>query len=183
MNLAEDAATGNLYRVDPKGATTKMLDSITISNGIVWNNSATTMYYIDTPTGLIRAFDYDLKSDSIYNPRVAVVVDPNDGYPDGMAIDANNNLWVGLWNGNAVAQYDAKTGALLQKIAVPAHNVTAAAFGGPDLDVLYITTARVDMTAEELKQFPLAGSVFAFKPGVKGQKADVFGKPRLTFKQ
>ena len=104
---------------------------------------------------------------------------PEVGFPDGMAIDENNNLWVGLWNGNAVVQYDSKTGELLQKIEVPAHNVTAAAFGGPNLDILYITTARVDMSPEELEKYPLAGSVFSYKPGVKGQKSDVFGQSRF----
>ena len=180
MNLAEEAATGNLYKIAPDGTTTKMLDSITISNGIVWDRRATTMYYIDTPTGVIRAFDYDKNTASISNERVVVKVDPADGFPDGMAIDENNNLWVGLWNGNAVIQYDSKTGETLQKVAVPAHNVTAVAFGGPDLEIMYITTARVDMTEEELEQYPLAGSVFRYNPGVKGQKADVFGQSRFT---
>ncbi|MDC7998322.1 SMP-30/gluconolactonase/LRE family protein [Gilvibacter sediminis] len=180
MNLAENEASGNLYKIQPDGTTTKMLDSITISNGIVWDRRATTMYYIDTPTGVIRAFDYDKNTASISNERVVVKVDPADGFPDGMAIDENNNLWVGLWNGNAVVQYNSKTGEMMQKVEVPAHNVTAAAFGGPDLDILYITSARVDMTDEELEKYPLAGSVFSYKPGVKGQKADVFGQSRFT---
>lgn len=182
MNLAEDSASASLYKVEPDGKTTKMLDSITISNGIVWDRRATTMYYIDTPTGIIRAFDYDKETASISNERVAVQVDPADGYPDGMAIDADNKLWVGLWNGNAVAQYDPANGVLLQKIQVPAHNVTAVAFGGPQLDIMYITTARVDMTPAELEQFPLAGSVFKYKAGVKGQTADIFGQSRFSKK-
>ncbi len=100
MNLAENEASGNLYRIQPDGTTTKMLDSITISNGIVWDRRATTMYYIDTPTGVIRAFDYDKNTASHQQmKRVVVEVEPADGFPDGMAIDENNNLWVGLWNG------------------------------------------------------------------------------------
>jgi len=108
--------------------------------------------------------------------RVAVKVDPKDGYPDGMAIDENNHLWVGLWNGKAIACYDPVSGKLLRKISVPAHNVTACAFGGENLDLLYITTASLDMTEEEQEQFPLAGSIFVAKPGVKGVKSTFFGE-------
>lgn len=182
MNYPQNEPTGNLYKIDTEGNTTKMLDSITISNGIVWDRRAKTMYYIDTPTGVIRAFDYNKEDASISNERVAVTIDPADGSPDGMTIDENNKLWVGLWNGNAIAQYDPKTGELLQKVPVPAHNVTAAAFGGPDLDILYITTASVDMTDEEKEKYPDAGSIFTYKPGVKGVKADVFGESRFVKK-
>lgn len=179
MHLAESEPAASLYRINAQGEAVKQLDSITISNGIVWDRKATTMYYIDTPTGVIRAFDFDSKTGAISNSRIAVKVNPEDGYPDGMAIDRNNNLWVGLWNGNAVAQYNSKTGKLMQKIAVPAHNVTSCAFGGPNLDILYITTASVDMTEAEKQQFPLAGSIFSVKPGVSGMPADFFGENRL----
>ncbi len=180
MHLAESDPAASLYRVNAKGEATKQLDSITISNGIVWDNTATTMYYIDTPTGVIKAFDFDAITGDISNQRIAVTVYPADGYPDGMAIDSNNNLWVGLWNGNGVAQYNSTTGALMQKIAVPAHNVTACAFGGPNLDVLYITTASVDMTEEEKQLYPLAGSVFSVIPGVTGVPANFFGENSIT---
>jgi sugar lactone lactonase YvrE len=85
-------------------------------------------------------------------------------------------LWVGLWNGNAIARFDPETGKLISKIEVPAHNVTSCSFGGENLDVLYITTARVDMTDAELKEYPLAGSIFKVVPGVKGVKNPFFGK-------
>ena len=93
-----------------------------------------------------------------------------------MTIDENDTLWVGLWNGNAVAQFDPKTGELISKIEVPAHNVTACAFGGENLDILYITTSTNDMTEEERKKYPLAGSIFKCKPGVKGVTAFFFGE-------
>lgn len=177
MHLEQTAPEANLYKVSPKGEATKMLDNVTISNGIVWSQDASTMYYIDTPTGHIRAFDYDINTATISNERVAVTVPESLGYPDGMAIDSNDMLWVGLWNGNALAQFDPVTGTLVQKIEVPAHNVTAAAFGGPNLETLYITTASVDMTAKEHEKYPLAGSVFSVTiPGVKGVKANFFGQ-------
>ena len=175
MRLDETTAAASLYKVAPDGTTSKMLGNITISNGIVWTKDGKTMYYIDTPTGKIRAYDYDIETSTITNDRTAVDVSPEDGYPDGMAIDEEDMLWVGLWNGNAVAQFNPKNGELIRKIEVPAHNVTACAFGGADLDILFITTARTDMTDEEIEKYPLAGSIFSVNPGVRGVNSKFFG--------
>ncbi|MCW5519396.1 SMP-30/gluconolactonase/LRE family protein [Aureitalea sp. L0-47] len=177
MHLEQTEPAANLYKVAPDGTTTKMLDNITISNGIVWSKDGKTMYYIDSPTSEIRAYDFDLETSTISNERVVVEVDEEDGTLDGMAIDEEDKLWVGLWNGNAVARFNPENGKLMEKIEVPAHNVTACAFGGENLDILYITTARIDMTEEELEKYPLAGSIFSVKPGVKGVKSAFFGTP------
>ncbi len=177
MNYEQNEASGSLYKVGPDGSAERMKDGITISNGIVWSSDNQTMYYIDTPTAVIKAFDFDADTSTISNERVAVEISELDGYPDGMAIDENDHLWVGLWNGNAVAQYDPESGSLIRKIWVPAHNVTSCAFGGENLDILYITTSSLDMSVEEAKRFPLAGSLFKVVPGVKGVKSPFFGKP------
>ena len=172
FNQAQNAA--KLYMVDEKGKASLKKDSVTISNGIVWTKDKKTMYYIDTPTSEIKAYDYDDRTGEISNERVAVKVDPNLGGPDGMAIDENDNLWVGMWNGNAVIQFDSKTGKVLSRVDVPAHNITSCAFGGEDLDILYITSVTIDMTDEEKAQFPKAGSVFKVKTDVKGVKSPFF---------
>ncbi|TCP24317.1 sugar lactone lactonase YvrE [Tenacibaculum skagerrakense] len=183
MHLAQTHPKANLYKIDGFGNANKMLDNITISNGIVWTSDKKTMYYIDTPTGKIKAYDFDDKSNTIKNERVAVVVNPKDGFPDGMTIDENDMLWVGMWNGNAVANYNPNTGELIKKIEVPAHNVTSCAFGGENLDVLYITTASLDMTEEEQKKYPLAGSVFKVQLKEKGVKGSFFNSPNLKTAQ
>ncbi|MEM7084962.1 MAG: SMP-30/gluconolactonase/LRE family protein [Bacteroidota bacterium] len=177
MHLKESEPLGSVYKISSTGETTKMIDSVTISNGIVWTRDAKTMYYIDTPSAEIKAFDYDKSSATISNQRTAVKVPVEMGFPDGMAIDEEDMLWVGLWNGNSVARFDPNTGKLISKIEVHAHNVTACAFGGANLDKLYITTASVDMTEEEITKYPLAGSVFVANPGVRGVKSDFFALP------
>ena len=165
---------GSLYMLEGNGNRAQKLDNITVSNGIVWSGDHQTMYYIDTPTGKVQAFDYDITTGAISNERTAVEIPEEVGLPDGMAIDAEDKLWIGLWNGNSIARYDPETGELIQQIPVPAHNVTACAFGGKNLDSLFITTARVDMTKEETAAYPDAGSVFVVVPGVKGVKSDFF---------
>ena len=159
---------GNLYMVLPNGEIVQKLDSITISNGIVWNAAKTKMYYIDTKTKQVVVFDYQNSTGAIDNKHVLIEIDTALGSPDGMAIDENDNLWIGLWNGNAVICIDHQSGEILHKIDVPAHNVTSCAFGGPNRDILYITTAHIDMTKEEMDRYPDAGSLFIAKPGVRG---------------
>ena len=175
-SMAYDQApkVANLYMINSKGETNLKLDSVSISNGIVWTKDKKTMYYIDTPTLEIKAFDYDDTTGAISNQRIAVKVHDSLGYPDGMAIDENDKLWVGMWNGNAVICFDPITGNVVSKIEVPAHNVTSCAFGGKNLDTLYITTARVDMTEEEQAKYPLAGSLFKAVPEVSGVKSPFF---------
>ena len=132
------------------------------------------MYYNDTPTGTIQGFDYDDKTGAISNRRVVVRIPKGGGGPDGMTIDADGNLWVALWGSGTVRKFDPRTGQLLQKVIVPVPNVSSCAFGGKNLDILYITTARAWMNEEKLKQFPLSGGLFAVKPGVKGVRAKFY---------
>ena len=92
-----------------------------------------------------------------------------------MTIDKNDNLWVAQWGGYGVYCYNPYTGELLAKVNIPAPNVSSCAFGGEKMDTLYITTARAGLSEEQLRQYPLSGSVFCCKPGVKGVIANSFG--------
>lgn len=174
MHFDQLKGQADLYSIDSIGTLSTKIENVTISNGIVWTADSKTMYYIDTPSSQIKAYDFDSKTGVISNERVAVNVPESLGYPDGMAIDSDDMVWVGMWNGDAVVKFDPKTGDVLQKIEVPAHNITSCAFGGKDLDTLYITTARLDMTPAELEKYPLAGSLFKVVPGVKGVKSPLF---------
>ena len=174
MSYSQEPYLANLYMIDNKRIAVKKLDSITISNGIVWTKDKKTMYYIDTPTAAIKAFDFDNATGVISKERIAVSIPDSLGFPDGMAIDENDHLWVGMWNGNAVLNFDPISGNLISKVHVPAHNVTSCAFGGKNLDILYITTSSLDMTDEEQAKFPMAGSIFKVKTKSKGVKSTFF---------
>jgi sugar lactone lactonase YvrE len=113
MSLQETDGAGTLYRVDPDGSVTPMIRNVTISNGIVWTSDKRTMYYIDTATNQVKAYDFDLASGTISNERTAVSIDESEGHPDGMTIDAEDMIWVALWKGSAVVRYNPKTGEVL----------------------------------------------------------------------
>jgi sugar lactone lactonase YvrE len=174
MVLSGPPSTGKLYRVDPDLSVHVMQEGITISNGIAWTQDDQTMFYIDTPTRKIDAFDFDAEKGTMSNRRTIVTVDPSLGHPDGMTIDQTGNLWVGMWGGSAVVCFDPKTGNVLDKINIPgAQNVTCPTFGGPLLDHLYVTTAR--SSEADRSQFPRGGRTFAAVPGAKGFAANAFG--------
>lgn len=174
MSLVGAKQAGALYRFDPDTSVHKMVDGVGTSNGIVWSADKTKMYYIDTPTRQVMGYDYDNETGAISHPKVAVEIPEGAGYPDGMTIDEEDNLWVALWGGSAVACFNPENGELIRKVEVPAKNVTSCAFGGNDLGTLFITTARESTSDEDLQKFPLAGGVFKIRPGVKGVKAFFF---------
>ncbi len=151
-----------------------MVEGVSVSNGIVWSLDRRTMYYIDTPTGRVDRFDYDLETGEIGNRSAAVRIPPEMGRPDGMTIDSEGMLWVCLWQGGKVSRWDPVEGRLLQTVDLPASNVTSCAFGGANLDQLYITTARIGLDAEHLAKQPLAGGLFQADVGVTGLPAFEF---------
>ena len=153
----------SLYRLDADKSVHKVLGEVTCSNGIVWTLDNQTMYYIDTALGRVDAFDYDLETGAIAGRRVAFEVPSEMGYPDGCTLDSEGMLWIALWQGGAVSRWNPVTGELLQVIKVPAPNVTSCAFGGPNLDQLYITTARNGLSEQALAEHPLAGGVGGFR--------------------
>jgi len=172
LNITKGAAV--LYRLDRDKKVHLMLNNLTISNGIVWSADKKTMYFTDTQTSNVEAFDYNDTTGEISNRRVVIKVPISEGSPDGMAIDAEGKLWTALWGGGAVARWDPATGKMLQKIYVPAPNTSSCAFGGNDLKTLYITTARKDLSEEQLKQYPMSGGLFAVKLNIKGVPANFY---------
>lgn len=160
---------GKLYRISETGIIDVKLTGITISNGLTWSLDNKTFYYIDSPTRTVKAYDFDLASGEISNGRVVITTPDSLGTPDGCTIDSKGNLWVAQWGGSCVTYWDPRTGALLDKLAIPAFNVTSVALGGADLDELHVTTASIGMDEKQKQQFPDAGHVFVYKvktPGV-----------------
>ncbi len=171
MHVGLEPGCGSLYRLDPDGTVTRMVENVSISNGIAWSPDDTIMYYVDTPSGGIDMFGFDVESGEIANRRRLLNVDPADGKPDGLVVDAEGYLWLALWNGWAVRRYS-PDGALAGVVTLPCARVTKCAFGGPALGDLYITTASPEDPAPEQ---PHAGGLFRVTPGVTGLPATPFG--------
>jgi len=163
-----------LYCITDSFDMEEKISDVSISNGIAWNEDGSLMYYIDTPTGQVVQYDFDRKSGNIANKKTIITIPKEQGEPDGMTIDSDGMLWVALWDGFGVGRFNPLTGEMIQKIDVPVPKVTSCAFGGDNLDILYITSARVEMTEDELEKYPLSGGLFMAKTSAKGVVAHHF---------
>jgi sugar lactone lactonase YvrE len=147
----------------------KKFSPVTNSNGIIWSRDGGTMFYIDTPSKKIRAFDFDTATSAITNERVIWDTSADTSVPDGMTIDNQDRLWIAFCHGAKVVCFDPATKTVEQQIDFPCIETTACAFGGPDLQDLYITTGLKPGLEE-----PLAGRLFVCRPGATGVPSSAF---------
>jgi sugar lactone lactonase YvrE len=165
-SMAEDdrPGCGYLYRAH-RGGVDAVLADVGLSNGIDWSPDGSRMYYVDSLTQRIDVFDF---SDGEPTSRAPLVEIPADaGLPDGITVDTDGGIWVALFGGGAVRRYT-PDGSLDLELLIPADNVTACAFGGPERDRLYITTASVQVADERRPLQPDAGALFAVSTGHQG---------------
>ena len=174
MDRNEKEDSGALYTLSRRGQLRRMLSHVRISNGLAWSPDGKTMYFIDTPTRKVMAFDYDLDTGRILNGRVVIHIDKSFGLPDGMTSDTDGNLWIAMWGGGRVSQWK-PDGTLLAQFGVEALNVTSCVFGGASMNELFITTALVSTDGAGMRKFPQAGGVFRMETHVTGMPTYEFG--------
>lgn len=173
MAYHPSARTGALFRLDADHSVHELVDGVRIGNGLAWAPDGGTLFYIDTPTRGIDAFDVDVATGALSNRRRVISIEERAGDPDGMCIDDEGALWVALWGGSAVRRYSLD-GELLGVVRVPVSNVTCAAFGGDGYDELFITTAAPRHSGSAASE-PLGGALFRIRPGVTGPPPHAYG--------
>tara|TARA_B100001057_G_scaffold27978_2_gene25699 strand:- start:1842 stop:2717 length:876 start_codon:yes stop_codon:yes gene_type:complete len=174
ISTVKKTGDANLYMLDLEGNLSLKVPGVTNSNGICWNAEATEMYYIDTPTQKIVAYSFDNEKGALGEPSTVVDTGEADfaGSPDGMTIDAEGKLWVVMCHGGTVLRIDPLSGELLHQIDFPCVETTACAFGGPNLERLFVTTG-LHKTLKE----PDAGKVFVVDGlGVCGVPSFAYGR-------
>ena len=175
MAYEDHSDQGSVYRMDTDHSVHKMIENIGVSNGIIWNLDAKTMYYTDSLDYAIRAYDYDVGTGGISNERISIDFPQEMGIADGFTIDEEGMLWVAHFGSSRVRRWNPDTAAVLVEIELPTASITACAFGGPNLDQLYITCATLGMSDAEKAQQPHAGGLFVAEVGVRGLPSDKFG--------
>jgi sugar lactone lactonase YvrE len=167
-NLANNAQpTGSLYRLGTDRRAHAVAHGISCTNGIAWSPDNRTMYVCDTWLRRIYQFDFDFPSGTAENRRVFAELADDEGFPDGLTIDADGFLWNAHYDGWRITRY-APDGRIERVVRMPVQHVTSLIFGGRDLSTLFVTSARMRLPEEALTQQPLAGHVLAFEPGVSG---------------
>ena len=164
--MATKDRLGRLFRLDPDGTLTVVLEGIGCSNGLGFTPDIKQLYYTDTTRHDIYIFDYDRATGELSNQRVWVHTpeDVAEGMPDGMTVDAEGYVWGARWDGGCLVRYS-PDGVEVQRIAFPAKKVSCVTFGGPDYTDMYVTTAGGQDKATEGEG---AGALFHMNLGIKG---------------
>jgi sugar lactone lactonase YvrE len=162
-SMALDGRTGQeiLVRVEESGGLTTLDEDLTLSNGLAWSPDGRSLYSVDTVSRTVWVRDYDVETGATGDRKELLRID--DGYPDGLCVDAEGNLWIAIWTGGEVRCFS-PAGELLATVEVAAPSTTSVAFAGPDLDLLLITSSTRDSEG-----FPNAGKLFSCRVGVAGQ--------------
>jgi D-xylonolactonase len=173
MDDGETERSGAVHRLLPDGSVRKVSAECPITNGSAISPDGRTLYHVDTVGRIIHAsVDAD---GALIDGRVFAIIDVKDGYPDGVSVDQEGSLWLGLWGGWAARRY-AADGTILATVRFPVANVTKIAFGGPGLGTAFATTALHGLDARALAAQPLAGALFSFPvdvPGLAGTEISV----------
>ena len=165
VGTTDENSGGAFYRLR-NGMLDELFDSCGCSNGLDWSIDCTRLFYCDTKLQKIEVFDFCANTNSLHNRRTFLDIPNAFGKPDGLAMDENDHIWLGLWDGNAVVEIDVE-GNLVSKIDVPAAKASSCCFAGKDLNDLIITTASKD----DADKYPLSGYVFSKKMNVAGKKS------------
>jgi sugar lactone lactonase YvrE len=181
MAIDHTPRAGTLYRLECVGGDYRVsaeVSGITVANGLDWSSDNKLMYYIDSPTQRVDVFDFDADSGTLANRRPFIEIPRADGPPDGMTVDALGCLWVALFYAGKLRRY-APDGRAVMDVELPVTLVTSCAFGGANLDELYITTARHRLGPAQAQAQPTAGGVFVCRPGVTGRAPFLFDARQL----
>lgn len=160
-------ADGQLVRLDPSGQISVVERELHICNGPAIAADGT--WLLHTDSFLATIWRYRITEDGVLSEKQVwrKFNPPEEGTPDGMTMDRDGNVWVAFWGGSCIRQFD-PSGQMLRKIELPAPQITSMAFGGEQLDLLLVTSARNGMTPSQLADNPESGSAFVLRPGVRG---------------
>jgi L-arabinonolactonase len=172
MDNAEVECTGTLYRLDPDLSVQLMCTDVHLSNGLGWSPDDHVMYYTDSLRRTIWVYDFDLETE-IGNRRVFARVPKDAGVPDGLCVDAGGFVWSAHWGGWRLTRY-APDGRVDRVVRMPVPQPSCPSFGGPGLDVLYVSSAAIDLSAADLARAPDSGGLFTLEPGVRGLPVNRF---------
>lgn len=174
MDRSSPERRGSLYRYDPDGTLHRMFGDIEVPNGLAFSPDGATLHFCDTPTRRLVTHTLDPATGALGPPR-RFADSPPPGNPDGAVTDAEGGLWVAHFDGARLTRFT-PDGRVDLVVPLPVPRPTACCFGGDGLDTLFVTSARINLTPDALREAPLSGSVFAIRPGVRGLPEPVFGQ-------
>jgi L-arabinonolactonase len=162
-----EIASGALYRLDPDLSVHRMEEGLRCPNGMAWSPDDRLMYLCDTWTRKIFVYDFDADGGALSNRRLFAELQEDEGFPDGLTVDADGCIWNAHYNGWRITRYT-PDGTVDRVIRMPVQHVTSLTFGGTGLDTLYVTSGYLRLSEEDRDRQPVAGHVFACEPEARG---------------
>ena len=166
MDNDERKASGALYRLGADRRWARVDDGYRVTNGPAFSPDGRLMYHNDSARQITYVFDLD-EAGEASNRRTFLQFEEGDGYPDGMTVDAEGCLWVAFWDGWCVRRFSPE-GERIAELKMPVQRPTSCAFGGPDLDLLFVTSASIGLSGADRQSQAQAGGLFLVEPGVRG---------------
>ncbi|NUP46813.1 MAG: SMP-30/gluconolactonase/LRE family protein [Catenulispora sp.] len=176
----ETRPVGRLYRIDDTGSWTIADEGFYCSNGIDWSPDGRWMYFVDSRDDLIYRYEFDSYSGTVRDRQVFANTSELAGIPDGLRVDSAGDVWCAFWDGAQVVRFT-PDGEVAQQIPVPVLRPTSVAFGGPDLRTMFITSASIELTEDQVRQWPLSGAVLCLEvetPGLPSNHFHTLRTPR-----
>jgi sugar lactone lactonase YvrE len=170
---SEALPLGRLYRLDGDGTCTAVDEGFYCSNGMDWSPDGRSMYFADSRADVIYRYDFDVESGSAVDRQAFADTSSIAGIPDGLRVDAAGDVWCAFWDGAQLIRFT-PDGAVAEKVPVSVPRPTSLAFGGPDLCTMFITTASIGLTEDQLAEWPLSGSVLRRAAGTPGRPPSHF---------
>lgn len=167
MNDTRRDPTGALYRLDPDHGVHRMRDDLIVPNSICWSPDDTVMYLADTYRDIILAYDFIAEEGALGASRLFADTSGTAGRPDGSTVDSEGFIWNAVFGGGRLVRY-APDGRIDREVPLPVTQPSSCSFGGPGLDLLYVTTATQRLDTDQLAAQPLAGALLALDVGVRG---------------
>lgn len=165
---------GSFYQYSSRHGLRRLdVGGVGIPNSICFSVDGRTMYFADSPSGVIRHCEYDAASGGVANVREFARYTQGNGLPDGSIVDSEGCLWNAVWGAGVVRRFD-RDGKLIVEIPVPSRNLTCPAFGGDSLDQLFVTSSRQEMTEQDLLAAPTSGGLFELRGVARGVRDTLF---------
>ena len=172
-SMCQGKNQGSLYRYDPDGSLHLMETGLTIANGLGWSPDQKIFYLTDSAQKKIYAYNFELATGRIRDRYIFVDLVGESFYPDGLTIDSEGNIWSAMWDGWCIIRFN-PNGEETMRISLPIQRPTSCTFGGKDLDTLYITSASVGLSEEEIQKSFYSGDLFSFQTHVTGLPSNHF---------
>lgn len=168
--LNEVDSIAALYRYDDKKNFIQKDDHFVVANGLDWNVENTKMFFTNAPH--IYVYDFNRKTSDLSNRQIFATIPQEKGIPDGLCVDAENGVWSAHWMGSRITRYH-PNGKIDFEIELPVPCPSSCFFGGKNLKTLFITTARRNLTPQQLQDYPQSGGIFALETEFRGQTSNV----------